>query len=416
MASNPEPRRTNVLLLSGLAFAILVALVFVVRHATRERVRLHVAPVTYQDLRYTVPTNGRVELVNDYQAHTMAAGEVQEVYVDLGQKVKPGDLLVRMDTADPGARLASAKSAVSAAQLAMDDMDKGGTQDERNTYASELSRLQAQRTQDATDLATVQRLQQQGASSAAEVAAAQRRLQVDDEAIQTNRVRSTKRYSPEDRTRAEAQLADARASLAAAEANMGTVLIHSPIAGTVYSISVSPHNFVKGAEELLDVADLKHIQVRAFFDEPDVGRLKPGQPVKITWEAKPNMAWHGHVDQVPTTIVSAPPRNVGECIVSVDDADGDLTPNSDVTVAVTTSEHNHVLSIPREALRTDGAKNFVFRVVNSKLVRVAVQVDVVTLNRVQITAGLSENDIVALNANDNRELEDGLEVIPIRAP
>jgi HlyD family secretion protein len=321
-----------------------------------------------------------------------------------------------MDDADALAAVAKARSAVTAAQQALADLDKGGSQEERNSFAAELARLQSTRKQDAADLAATQQLQQKGATSAAEVAAAQHRLESDDEAIRVNQRRATSRYGEGDHARAQAQLADAQAALVAAQAAYTNADQRSPIAGTVYSISASQYDYLHAGDDIMDVADLKNIQVRAYFDEPDIGKLKPGQPVKIVWEAKPTMVWHGHVERAPTTIVNYGTRNVGEGIVSVDDSNGDLAPNSDVTVTVTTAEHPHVLSIPREALHTDGVKNFVYKVVDGKLVSTPVQVDVVNLTRVQIAAGLAQNDMVALSASGNRELEDGLPVAPIPVP
>jgi HlyD family secretion protein len=72
-----------------------------------------------------------------------------------------------------------------------------------------------------------------------------------------------------------------------------------------------------------------------------------------------------------------------------------------------------VLSVPREALHTEGASgtsNFVYRVVNNRLVRTPVQIGVVNLTRVEITSGLTEKDTVALSATSNRELSNGLPV------
>jgi hypothetical protein len=93
------------------------------------------------------------------------------------------------------------------------------------------------------------------------------------------------------------------------------------------------------------------MRVTAYFDEPDIGNLANGQPVTITWEAKPGVTWHGHISQAPTTVISYLTRFVGECFITVDDAGGDLKPNANVNVTVTTAQHSHVLSVPREALR-----------------------------------------------------------------
>jgi HlyD family secretion protein len=93
----------------------------------------------------------------------------------------------------------------------------------------------------------------------------------------------------------------------------------------------------------------------------------------------------------------------------VDDARGDLLPNTNVTVTVTTSQRFNVLSIPREALHTEGG-DFVYRVIGGKLVRTPVQIGVVNLTRAEILSGLTEKDTVALSATSNRELSNGLAV------
>lgn len=157
---------------------------------------------------------------------------------------------------------------------------------------------------------------------------------------------------------------------------------------------------------------MNRIQIRAYFDEPEIGQLAAGQAVTIEWPAKPTQVWHGHISLAPTTVITYGTRNVGECLITVDDARGDLLPNTNVTVKVTTSQRFNVLSVPREALYsgTGGMNDFVYRVVDGKLVRTPVQVGVVNLTRVEIVSGLSEKDTVALSAISNRELTNGLAV------
>jgi HlyD family secretion protein len=222
-------------------------------------------------------------------------------------------------------------------------------------------------------------------------------------------MRTTQRYSPADKARVEAQVADAGAARTAAQSSYAAYNIRSPLAGTVYSIPVSTYDFVPAGETLVAVADLNKIQVHAYFDEPEIGKLAVGQAVKIAWDARPTQTWHGHISIAPTTVITYGTRNVGECIITVDDARGELLPNTNVVVTVTTAQRVNVLSIPREALHTEGG-NFVYRVVNNKLVRTPVQVGLINLTRVEITGGLTEKDTVALSALNNRDLSNGLPV------
>ncbi len=70
----------------------------------------------------------------------------------------------------------------------------------------------------------------------------------------------------------------------------------------------------------------------------------------------------------------------------------------------------HLRSSRRGALHADGAANYVYRIVDGKLRRTAIDVGIVNLDRAEITRGLAENDVVILNAVDDRELHDGVAV------
>jgi HlyD family secretion protein len=413
MAANSSSSRTAQIVIWGTVFILLVATVFAVRSMTRERVSIRTTQVVYGDISRTSPTNGKVEPLDDYQAHAAVAGQVQEIYVDLGDKVKAGALLLKMDDKYALANLAHANSTLQAAELAASDVNNGGTRDERNTSAGDMNRARLQRQQDEASLEALEKLQQQGAASAGEVAAAQHRVAVDDSNIRSIQQHTTQRYGDADKARAEANLADARAAVAAAQSSYSNADIRTPIAGTVYYLPVSQYDYVDAGVDLIYVADLTRLRITAYFDEPEIGNLAAGQPVKIKWEAHPEKEWHGHITQAPTTIITYGTRNVGECFITVDDADGVLQPNANVTITVTTAEHKHVLSIPREALHFDGAQAYVFRVIQDKLVRTPVRTGIINDNWAEVMGGLSEGDVIARNAIPNRDLSDGLDVTPV---
>ena len=373
----------------GAALIVILVAVYAVRVLTRERISVRADQVSYQDLNKSSSTNGKVEPMDDYQAHAQVAGQVQEIYVDVGDKVHAGQLLLKMDDADELARLASANSALRAAELAASDIQHGGSQDERNTYAADLSRAQLQRHEDAARSPRSKRYSRRS-SIAGEVAAARARVQLDDSTLHGIQQHSTERYGEADRARAQAQLADARAAVTAAQRAYASADIRTPIAGTVYYLPVSQYDYATTGDDLIYVADLKHLRITAYFDEPEIGNLAVDQPVKIVWEAKPGVTWHGHITQAPTSIITYGTRNVGECFIDVDDADGVLQPNANVTVTVTTAQRLHVLSVPREALRYDGTQAYVFRVLHSKLVRTPVQTGIINLTQVEVTSGLAE--------------------------
>lgn len=405
-----ETRRLNPYALAGIILALVALAVFGIRFVTRDVVEVRAAPVTHQNLVSTVPTNGRVEPIEPFQAHAQVPGVVEKIYVHVGDKVKKGDLLLRMQDADAVSRLATARASLSSAQASLQDLKQGGTQEERLSMEADLTRAQQQKDQAEKSLAALQQLQQKGAASSSEVAAAEQRLQTATASLKNIEQRRTNRYSSTDKSKVQAQVNDARAAVSAAQSTYSNANIRTPIDGTVYSIPVTDYDFVNAGEPLLDVADLKRIQVRAYFDEPEIGKLAVGQAVKILWDAKPDQVWHGHISRAPSTVITYGTRNVGECLITVDDAQEDLLPNTNVTVTVTVSQRFNVLSVPREALHTEGASDYVYRIVQGKLVRTPVQVGVLNLTRVEIRSGLSEKDVVALNATSNRDLSNGLAV------
>lgn len=416
MDSTPRSNSVSQYVVLGTAIIVVILAVAAIRSLTREKVAIRTAQVTYGDLVKSFSTNGKVQPVDDFQVHAPAPGQIQDVYVDLGDKVKPGQLLLRLDDKPALANLAHANSSLQAAQLAAADIHNGGSQEELNSNAANLSRATLQRQQDASALAALQQLQAKGAASAGEIAAAQHRVETDDLTIRNLQQHTTQRYGQGDQARAQAEVADARAALAAAQSNYETQNIRSKIAGSVYYLPVSQYDYVTTGDDLVYVADLTRMRITAYFDEPDIGNLAAGQKVTITWEAKPGRIWHGHITQAPTTVISYLTRFVGECFIAVDDAEGDLKPNANVNITVVTAQHQHVLNVPREALRYDGGKPYVFRVVGHKLVKTPINISggIVNLNEVEIVGGLSEGDTVALNATTNRDLTNGLQVTPVQ--
>ena len=410
--ANPEQKRTGTIILWIAGLAVAAIIFFAIRSLTHEAVTVRVVPVTYQTLLDTVPTNGKVEPVEEFQAHAAGPGVIRKVKVNVGQHVTPGTLLVQMDDADARARIATAESNLSAAQLSLHQMERGGSPEELSRFSSDTSAARMDQQQAATNLAQVKALQQRGAASASEVASAQQRLDNANLTLHTAQAHATGRYAVEDRSNAQSRIAEATAALQAARDAYNSANIRSPIAGTVYSIPFSQYDYVpSGSDDILNVADLNRIRVRAYFDEPEVGKLARGQAVKIAWDAKPGMIWHGHVETAPTTIITYGTRNVGECLITVDDAKGDLLPNTNVTVTVTRNQRFNVLSIPREALHTDGANDYVYRISDKHLVRTPVAVGVVNLTSVEITNGLKGNDVVVLGPTvSGKELANGLEV------
>jgi HlyD family secretion protein len=292
----------------------------------------------------------------------------------------------------------------------VENIRNGGSQEDRIDLHGNLAHAQLEHTQAAKALVALQELRQQGAASQAEVDAAEQKLQAANATLKTLNEKATEPYTAADLRNATAHLADAQANVDSAKVQFNNANISSPMAGTVYSISVVPYDWVPVGTDLIRVADLSRVDIRAYFDEPEIGKLIAGQPVTITWDGKPGRTRHGHIRQAPIAAMALGTRSVGECIIAVDDSKEDLLPNTNVMVTVTIQQRSHALSIPRIALHTDGPRSYVFRVADGRLRKTPVDTGIVNLDRAEIIHGLAENDLVALSTVDNRELRDGLPV------
>ncbi len=413
--AHTEQKRSNSILLWLAGIAVLIAVVYSIRSVTRSTVRVVVAPVSYQNLSATVSTNGKVEPVDPFDAHAPGPGVIQRIYVDEGEHVTVGEPLLKMDDTDARSRLAAAQTSLAQAKLQLADLERGGDSEAHLTYSSNIASAKLEQQSAAANLRAVQSLQQKGSASENEVAAAQQRLDSANLALSGANAHTTTHYTPDDRAAAEARIHDAQVAMQGAQAALQDADVHSPINGTVYYIPVSEFDFVHAGDDLIYVADLNKLLVRAYFDEPEIGKLGNNQPVLITWDAKPLQVWHGHIEHIPNTIINYGTRNVGEAIITVDDAKGDLPPNSNVTVKVTEATREHVLSVPREALHTDGSRNFVYTVVNGKLQQTPIQPGLLNNVNVQILSGLGAHDTVVLGpADPGQDLYSGEPVKPVK--
>jgi HlyD family secretion protein len=406
-----EERKNTLRLWFWRSFAVLLVLVFfVARYFLRDQLPVREVRVGHQEVLNTISMNGRVEPLVNYEIHSPIASTVKAVYVTAGEQIPAGKLLLQLDDVQARSRVASAESSVKAAEASLDAALHNGTSQERQASAADIARARIDRDQAQHDLAALTALKSSGAASGAEVASAQQRLDSSQAALHAAEQGAQTRYSSVEVDRARAQLADAQSALAAANEVLAQTAPRSPIAGTIYSLSTSRTEFAEQGKTLMEIADLSHEHVRAYFDEPTIGQLAVGQKIQIKWEAKPGHSWAGHIVQTPSTIITYGTRNVGEVLVAIDSPSSELLPDTNVTVTVTISSEPNTLAVPREALRSENSKPYVFKVVNDKLVRTPVTIGTPNLNLAPILSGLSEGDYVATGTTNGLPLQDGVPI------
>ena len=409
-AKTKSARRRWVLWAIGIALGVTILASFMSRD---DSVPITSARVTRSTIRSAVSTNGKVEPVQNFEAHAPIGTTVRRLLVKEGDHGRKGQLLVELNAASARSQAAQALAQLRASEADITAAQQGGTHEEVLTTQAQLVKARGDVETAQRNLDALKKLQQNGAASHGELLAAQNQYDAAAAQVKLLESRQKERYSQPEVARVQAEHAQAQSAYSAAEDVLNQLLIRAPFTGVVYSLPVKQGAYVNPGDLIVQEADLSKVLVRAFVDEPDIARLSPGDRIEVTWDAVPGRTWTGSVSEVPSEVKLHGTRNVGETTCIVPNGDYKLLPNINVGVTIVTAEHSNVLTIPREALRQDDSVPYVFLVVNHDLHRTPVQTSLSNLTKVEITGGLQESAVVAIGSTNNKPLRDGLSV---RAP
>jgi len=393
-----------------LALGVLAALAAIPIFTRPGPLKVRTTMVERGPIRSLISTNGKVEPIQNFEAHSPDPTTVKRLFVKEGDHVRKGQLLLQLDDADLLSQAARAQAQMKAAQANQSDLKNSGTREELLTRDSELVKARDTRDSAQRNLDALRRLQQQGAASAGEVKQAEDALQRAQADATLLEQKQKDRYSQPEVAKVQAQGAEAQAAYDAVEDALEKSSVRAPFDGIVYALPVKQGAYVQTGDLLLQEGDLSRMLVRTFIDEPDIGRLATGQKIEVTWDALPGRIWTGTVSTIPSTVKLRGARNVGEVTCTVNNDDLRLLPNVNVGVTVITAEHSSALTLLREAVRMDDTKPYVYQVVDGKLKRREVEVSLQNLTQVEITSGLPEHSVVVLSSADSKPLIDDARV------
>jgi HlyD family secretion protein len=389
---------------------VVAALATIPLFTRQSPLRVRTTTVERGSIRSLISTNGKIEPIQNFEAHSPIATTVKRLLVKEGDRVHKGQLLLQLDDGDLRSQAARAQAQMKAAQADQSDLTTGGTREEVLTLDSQLTKARGARNNAQRNLDALRRLQQQGAASAGEVQQAEEALQRAEADATLLEQKQKDRYSTPEVAKIQAQGAQAQAAYDAAEDALNKSSVRAPFEGIVYTLPVKQGAYVQTGDLLLQVGDLSKMLVRTFVDEPEIGRLAIGQKIEVTWDAVPGRLWNGAVSTIPSTIKLRGSRNVGEVTCTVDNQDSRLLPNVNVGVTIITAEHSDVLTLAREAVRMDDTKPYVYQVADGELKRRNVEVSLQNLTQVEITSGIPEHAQVVLSTPDTKPLVEGAHV------
>ena len=162
---------------------------------------------------------------------------------------------------------------------------------------------------------------------------------------------------------AQEALLQARAQLRYQLAQWDKTVIHSPIRGTVLSITAQQGETIAAglaAPTLITVADLNRLEVLAYVDETDIGRVRLGLPAEVRVEAFPARTFHGRVTRIASASTIKDNVVTYETTIALRDAVGLPRPDMTADVTLILGEQKDVVLVPSEAVHREINRSIVY--------------------------------------------------------
>jgi membrane fusion protein, multidrug efflux system len=184
----------------------------------------------------------------------------------------------------------------------------------------------------------------------------------------------------------------AASALALAEAKLRKTELKAPFSGIIGLRVVSVGDYVREGADLVNLQAIDPLKVDFRVPETFLKQVKVGQSVAVTLDALPGKTYEGKVFALDPLVDAA-----GRAIViraQVRNQDTTMRPGMFARVSLITSQDRNALVLPEEALVPQGSDQFVYRVDNSKAVRVKVETGQRRDGKVEILTGLERGDMV----------------------
>lgn len=174
--------------------------------------------------------------------------------------------------------------------------------------------------------------------------------------------------------------------------------IYSPMKGTVLQINVSEEEVVDRTTALMTVADLDNMEVIIAVDELDINKIKLGQTATITSDVYPNEKFTGKVAKISMEGTNQSGVTTYDVTIKLDDRKS-LMSGMNVDVEILSDSRENVLVVPIDAVhKLSGEYMVTVKDSSGNKSDVKVELGLATKDKVEITSGLNEGDIIVYNA------------------
>jgi len=328
----------------------------------QKHIGLQVAPVALTQLTEYLQVTGTVQPIDSKVVHVrpFSRGRLTEVSVRLGDRVRRGQELARMDNVE---------ASEAASQLA--------------SARAELQRFRVQLAAQARQTERQRRLSEIGATPMKDYEAVRAEQQGTDELIRS-----------QESTIAglEARLRQLGATNVSASGTVNTP-VRAPFAGVVTKTEASPGAVVDSENELFIIADIGQVWVQAEVYEKDLGRVRLGQPAFIRVDTYADERFSGKVTYISDIL--DPQTRTARVRCEVTNADSRLKLDMFATVELPTKFSRTAMNVPTSAIQQLDNKNVVFvRASQTKFEVRGVELGKQVKEQVEVISGVKDGEPV----------------------
>jgi HlyD family secretion protein len=240
-----------------------------------------------------------------------ASGRVERMPFQEGDRVEAGNLVAELDAERYRARLAQAEARVAAQEQVVARLEAGSRPEEIARAGANLARAQAQ-LQDKAKLYRRQKALAEANSLAQQqlddTEAAYQAAKAEVEAMRQALRLAEKGPRVQDVAAARAELRAARAELRLAEKELADTRLHAPADGVVQARVLEPGDMASPSRPVYTLALTNPVWVRAFVEEPDLGKVTPGMSAWVRTDSFPDKRYQGWIGYVSPTAEFTPKR------------------------------------------------------------------------------------------------------------
>ena len=358
-----------------------------------------------------VSTNGKIEPLEWADVRASREGSIERVLVEKGQRVEKGASIAELDTRQARIDLAAAEARLTQVRAELEVVEHGGRASELAEIDGSLARARLDLASAQKEVAALERLAAKQAATRQQVVdatAAVDRLRTQIQSLERKRASLV---GGTDRVVAQARVAESQTAVEAARRRIDLANLRTPIAGVIFDVAVRAGAYVNPGDLVAKTGRLDKLRALVYVDEPDLGRVAPGMPVDITWDALPGRTWKASVDKVPTQVAPLGTRQVGEVVCLLDNPHNELLPGTNINAEIRTQQADNVLSIPREAVRRDERGAGLYVLDGTRVRWRNTELGVSSATHIEVKRGVNEGERIAMPTEV--ALRDGIEIEPV---